>query len=323
MEKRNEEGTVNKLRGEYGGVQGLANLLGSDSKRGLPDDESELKERRKYYGDNQLPPKPSVSFCSLLLEALSDPTILVLITCALISISSGIYEAVVHDDKLQWIEGVSLIVTIIIVVFVASLTNYYKEKQFRKLIVVAQDTYVQVLRGGELTTLHVHEICVGDVIYVSQGNLLAADGVLIDSHGLQLDEAALTGETGLVPKDSTYHPFLLAGTKIMEGSGSMLVLAVGINSQTGIISRLSSKDDTESRWVVVNGTVSVERGSTTVRYTPRYANDLVIGQGSSIKIEGTSYKVSKTSLVLKSSFQLETPYGKLKFSKFFHNCFNL
>ncbi|NXG26674.1 AT2B1 ATPase, partial [Grallaria varia] len=67
------------------------------------------------------------------------------------------------------------------------------------------------------------------------GDLLPADGVLIQGNDLKIDESALTGESDLVRKGPERDPLLLSGTHVMEGSGRMVVTAVGVNSQSGII----------------------------------------------------------------------------------------
>ncbi|NXN89365.1 AT2B1 ATPase, partial [Bombycilla garrulus] len=67
------------------------------------------------------------------------------------------------------------------------------------------------------------------------GDLLPADGVLIQGNDLKIDESALTGESDHVRKSLDKDPLLLSGTHVMEGSGRMVVTAVGVNSQSGII----------------------------------------------------------------------------------------
>ena len=70
------------------------------------------------------------------------------------------------------------------------------------------------------------------------GDLIPADGVIIQSHDLRIDESSMTGESNLLEKSASADPIILSGTHVMEGSGKMLVVAVGLNSQTGIIMSL-------------------------------------------------------------------------------------
>ncbi|NXW73556.1 AT2B1 ATPase, partial [Hirundo rustica] len=82
------------------------------------------------------------------------------------------------------------------------------------------------------------------------GDLLPADGVLIQGNDLKIDESALTGESDHVRKSLDKDPLLLSGTHVMEGSGRMVVTAVGVNSQSGIIFTLlgaAGDDEDEGR----------------------------------------------------------------------------
>merc|ERR1712083_586517 len=83
--------------------------------------------------------------------------------------------------------------------------------------------------------VQVGEIVVGDIIMVKYGDLLPADGLVIQSNDLKIDESSLTGESDQVKKGSSVDPMVLSGTHVMEGSGKVLVTAVGVNSQAGII----------------------------------------------------------------------------------------
>ncbi|XP_068838356.1 plasma membrane calcium-transporting ATPase 2 isoform X12 [Capricornis sumatraensis] len=69
----------------------------------------------------------------------------------------------------------------------------------------------------------------------NEGDLLPADGLFIQGNDLKIDESSLTGESDQVRKSVDKDPMLLSGTHVMEGSGRMVVTAVGVNSQTGII----------------------------------------------------------------------------------------
>ncbi|XP_054242626.1 plasma membrane calcium-transporting ATPase 1 isoform X14 [Indicator indicator] len=81
----------------------------------------------------------------------------------------------------------------------------------------------------------VHGICAKLKTSPNEGDLLPADGVLIQGNDLKIDESSLTGESDHVKKSLDRDPMLLSGTHVMEGSGRMVVTAVGVNSQTGII----------------------------------------------------------------------------------------
>merc|ERR1719317_1682937 len=86
-----------------------------------------------------------------------------------------------------------------------------------------------------MTQVQVGEIVVGDIISVKYGDLLPADGLVMQSNDLKVDESSLTGESDQVNKGIGTDPMVLSGTHVMEGSGKILVTAVGVNSQAGII----------------------------------------------------------------------------------------
>jgi magnesium-transporting ATPase (P-type) len=81
------------------------------------------------YGANRLPPKESKGLLELIKEALEDPTLVMLCIAAAVSLVLGIYE----NPTTGWIEGTAILAAVVIVVMVASLNDYQKEKQFRKL----------------------------------------------------------------------------------------------------------------------------------------------------------------------------------------------
>ena len=104
--------------------------------------------------------------------------------------------------------------------------------------------------------LLVSDLVVGDICQVKYGDLLPADGIIIQSNDLKVDESSLTGESDHVKKGELYDPMLYSGTHVMEGSGRMVVTAVGINSQAGIIFALlgaAASEDEEQRKINKKG----------------------------------------------------------------------
>lgn len=83
------------------------------------------------------------------------------------------------------------------------------------------------------------------IILICLGDLLPADGILIQGSELKIDESALTGESDQVEKSVEEDPMLLSGTHVMEGGGKMVVTAVGLNSQSGTIMSLLGVGDEE------------------------------------------------------------------------------
>ena len=129
---------------------------------------------------------------------------------------------------------------------VSSFNDWRKEGQFRALQdKIAQDQKTSVIRSGQIIQLNVRDIVVGDLCCIKYGDLIPADGLLVQASDLKIDEASLTGETDLIRKDEQVNVSILSGTHVMEGSGQFLVTAVGINSQTGIIMKLMGATNDE------------------------------------------------------------------------------
>uniref|UniRef100_H3DBG2 P-type Ca(2+) transporter n=2 Tax=Tetraodon nigroviridis TaxID=99883 RepID=H3DBG2_TETNG len=153
--------------------------------------------------------------------------------------SCGMAAGGVEDEgeaDAGWIEGAAILLSVVCVVLVTAFNDWSKEKQFRGLQSrIEQEQKFQVVRGSQVIQLPVSDIVVGDIAQIKYGDLLPADGVLIQGNDLKIDESSLTGESDQVKKAADKDPMLLSGmTHVMEGSGRMVVTAVG-NSQTGII----------------------------------------------------------------------------------------
>ncbi|TMW69043.1 hypothetical protein Poli38472_001199 [Pythium oligandrum] len=219
-----------------GGIEGVATALNVDLRQGVDDnDKNDHQKREDTFGRNYIePPKPKSLF-ELMWEAAQDITIIILAIAGVISIvlSSTVGD---HPDT-GWIEGACIIFAVFIVTVVTAVNDYQKEKQFRSLNAVKEDEKIKVIRNGVPAEVSKFNLLVGDIVRVDLGDIIPADGIVFDEKELKLDESAMTGETDLLTKNAE-NPFLLSGTKVMEGLGKMLVVCVGENSQAGIIKKL-------------------------------------------------------------------------------------
>ncbi|XGW27757.1 hypothetical protein V3C99_007945 [Haemonchus contortus] len=245
MEYRGAE-AKEKIDADYGGINGLCERLKTDPNNGIPNTTTELERRRAVFGANEIPPHPPKCFLQLVWEALQDVTLVILLVSAIVSLALSFYRppddgTAVDDSEHEagWIEGVAILISVIVVVLVTALNDYTKERQFRGLQAKIETEHkFAVIRGGHSIQVVVNELVVGDVAQIKYGDLLPADGVLIQSNDLKIDESSLTGESDLIRKTPEHDPIILSGTHVMEGSAKMLVTAVGVNSQTGIIMTL-------------------------------------------------------------------------------------
>ncbi|XP_041835261.1 plasma membrane calcium-transporting ATPase 3-like isoform X4 [Melanotaenia boesemani] len=265
MELRSAE-AVNKVRNDYGDVQGICRRLKTSPIEGLSGNPVDLEKRHTAFGMNFIPPKKPKTFLQLVWEALQDITLIILEIAAVISLGLAFYHppgdsnedcgnvAGGAEDEGEgeagWIEGAAILFSVIIVVLVTAFNDWSKEKQFRGLQSrIEQEQKFTVIRKGQVIQIPVAEIVVGDIAQIKYGDLLPADGILIQGNDLKIDESSLTGESDQVRKSLEKDPMLLAGTHVMEGSGRMVVSAVGLNSQTGIIFTLlgASEHDEEKK----------------------------------------------------------------------------
>ncbi|CAF1239400.1 unnamed protein product, partial [Adineta steineri] len=245
MEVRGEDLKEKLKSSEYNGVKGILEKLKVDGKKGLDsNNEEDFKQRVGAYGRNEIPPKPMKTFIRLCYEALHDMLLIILLVCAIVSIGLSFYKAPsngTEDDEpnLEWIEGVAILVAVLVVVFVTAFNDWRKERQFRGLQnKIEKDQQTSVIRDGHIQEIPVAELVVGDLCFIKYGDLLPADGLVVQASDLKIDESSITGETDLVKKGSKDDVGLLSGTNVMEGSGRMVVVGVGLNSQVGNIMSL-------------------------------------------------------------------------------------
>jgi len=210
-------------------------------------------DRKRVFSDNRLPERKPKSILQLAWMAYNDKVLILLTVAAVISLSLGLYQTfgIKHKDgepKVEWVEGVAIIVAIVIVVVVGALNDWQKERQFVKLNKKKEDRYVKAIRSGKTREISVYDILVGDVVNLEPGDMVPVDGILIHGHGIKCDESSATGESDLLkktPGDDVFRaienhestkkmdPFILSGAKVSEGVGSFLVTATGIHSSYG------------------------------------------------------------------------------------------
>ena len=242
MERKNLE----KLT-ELGGVGGVADLLQTSLERGIDPDTIPL--RVEDYGINELSKKEPVSFWDFLLDAYSDRTVQILCGAAVVSIVFGMTLPSPTSGQMQrstgWINGTAIIISVIIVTFTSSLNNYQKAKQFEAMEKEQAIKQVQVIRSGEERTVMSNDVVVGDVMILEGGTQLDCDGIMIRGSDFKCNESSITGENDTVEKCAEKDPFFLSGSLVEEGSGLVLVVAVGMKSYEGRMKQTTESDEAE------------------------------------------------------------------------------
>ena len=233
---------------EKNGIDFLLDALKTNKKTGI----SSAAGREEYFGSNKIFRKPPPNFWDFVKEALSDKMIIILIVCSVFEIAVSLYYILGagQKDNLDWVDGISIIIAVFVVVSVGSITNYKKEMKFQDLNNIQNGTTkYNVIRNGAPQLIISDEILVGDLLKINYGEILPADMLVIEANSLKIDESALTGESNAVKKNSyekcleeldneEKHPssmILLSGTNVIEGTGTCIAIAIGEHSQKGII----------------------------------------------------------------------------------------
>lgn len=219
------------------------NVPGSPSKlspeKMFPDN---TEARIAHFGTNTMPEPVSRTVWSFILDALNDKILIMLIVAAIAEVAIGIYKTT-QGSAVELIDGIAIWVAgnlrkftliVLIVIVVTASSDYSKQNQFKKLSDMSKSLVrTRVIRGGQIHKILTSELLVGDICVIDTGDVLPADGVLIKGYNLNTDESSLTGEPIQIAKDAQRDPFLLSGSKVVQGIGRMLVIATGINSLNG------------------------------------------------------------------------------------------
>ena len=255
--KVNEE--IDYINSTHKGLAGLAQKLKTDLTNGISNNTLEL--RRKAFDNNLRYREPMPSFWYFIKDAFGDEILQILCVCAIIEISIGL-SPFTENPGYDAFDGIGIVIAICVIVITTAVTNFNKEKKFKQL---SDENFkkfqVVCTREGANINLSDEELLVGDRCKVDMGMIIPADGIVISSTNLKLDEASLTGESNLMRKESIENclkmknesgkypsPMVFSGTTVKEGEGWMLVLATGPNSAAGKIREhvMQNKEDEES-----------------------------------------------------------------------------
>lgn len=216
-----------------------ANVLTSILLRSSPEsgiDPREVEHRRATFGSNAIVEKATDSFWKLCVQAVQDFVLIMLIVLGAIEIIVAVTTRT-GNCSTCWIEGAAILLTVGIVVLVTAFIDYAKQFAFLRLTRSLHDTNTkQVIRDAKQVTVTDDDIVVGDILSVNSHNLasIPADCVLLGPPAdLKMNEAALTGESKLISKKP--GDVVLSGTNASQGSGRMVVIAVGTQSVAGKI----------------------------------------------------------------------------------------
>lgn len=204
---------------------------------------AEAQKRLEAHGKNKLKEPAKESLIKRFFGQMADPMIIILLVAAAISGVLAVMQG----------ESFADVIIILAVVVVNAVLGVYQENKAEKAIEALQEMSAatsKVLRDGKLVTIHSEELVPGDVILLEAGDAIPADGRLLTSASLKIEEAALTGESVPVLKfidainlvDETKDVTLgdrknmvYMGSTVVYGRGTAVITATGMDTEMGKI----------------------------------------------------------------------------------------
>ncbi len=214
------------------------------SRRGLS--YAEAIRSREEHGANILTKQKKKSTLRIFLSNLGDPIIRILLGALALNL-------ILSFRGSDWIETLGIGVAIFLATLISTLSEQGSEKAFSQLSAESEKILCRVRRDGEIKTLPISDIVVGDVVLLSAGEQIPADGLLFSGE-VRTDQSAMTGESREIRKFPSADPSLspdapsalFRGCTVTAGEGEMVICAVGDASFLGGISREIQEDVRES-----------------------------------------------------------------------------
>jgi len=192
--------------------------------KGLTD--SEIAQAHEQHGYNQATQLKQESWYTLLLDILKEPMLLLLMAVSVIYFIVGEYS-----------EAIFMICAIIVV----SGISFYQDNRSKKALEALEklnEPLSRVIRNGKLQQIPTHEIAVGDLCLIEEGNMINADGEILYSSDFSVNEASLTGETYSVFKSNEIEDNqVYSGTLVVSGMAVFKVTQIGSSTKLGLIGK--------------------------------------------------------------------------------------
>lgn len=211
-------------------------------KKGLSSEQ--VINNRKAHGANVLTPPKKASLWQLYLDKFRDPIIQILLVAACLSL----VISYLHND---YIETIGIFLAIFLATTIGFYFEYDAQKKFDILNAISDEIFVKVVRDGEVQLIERKDVVIGDVVLLEQGEEVPADGYLLESVSLQINESSLTGELlvykymdeSLFDEEATYPSNrVLRGTMVLDGHGAFVVDKIGDETEIGKVAELTNVD---------------------------------------------------------------------------------
>ena len=213
---------------------GVSTTLEGGRLRGLT--AAQVRDSRQRYGENVLPTAIGPTAWSILLDQFKSPLVYIILIAGAISIVAG-----------ERTDAILILAVVVVDVLVGFLQEYQAQRSYAALqsLLLPMTT---VVRDGERQVIPVREIVPGDVVALSAGDRIPADGEILESARLSADEAILTGESEAVPKsEAPEQNEVFMGTAVLSGRGLMRVTRTGAATELGrIAASLSEAQEEET-----------------------------------------------------------------------------
>jgi len=214
----------------------------SSAEQGLS--QAEAAARLAQFGPNELVERGGKTIFSIFKEQISNPLVLLLIGAAAISGFLGKWDSFI---------AISAIVILNIVLGVA---QEYRAEQAMAALKRMSAPMVRVRRDGKLQDIDGRQVVAGDIVLLEAGSVVPADGRLIESANLRVQETSLTGESQPVEKSAATlsdasaplgdrYNMVFMGTNVTYGRGTAVIVATGMQTQLGRIAELIQTVDSE------------------------------------------------------------------------------
>lgn len=184
----------------------------------------DVNASRQKYGSNKTDPDESLMFISLIKNLFTEPMFIFLAAACAIYFFAGMIK-----------EGVIMIIAVCFITGISVFQDYRSRNAVAALRKISAEK-ATVLRNGLKITIEADDIVVNDIVFLSEGLIVPADGIIMAANDLSLNESVLTGESFAVNKTEKNTP-VFKGTYVLSGSAVVCITAVGAHTKFGGIAR--------------------------------------------------------------------------------------
>lgn len=278
--------------------------------KGLND--AQVAESARLHGINVITPPPRPSLWKKFLDNFKNPLIKILLVALGLSIGIACYEYTAAGHGLSvFLEPLGILLAVLLATLIGFCLEVSADRKFEILNRTNDDMLVKVVRNGSVHEIPRRDVVVGDVVILDTGDEVPADGHLVDSLSMGVNESSLTGEplahkshepSAGEAKESTYPAnMVLRGTTVVEGRGTMVVTAVGDSTEQGHAYKASTIDT----GVKTPLTIQFERLGRLISYASYAVGALIIigrammfDWGASEPIEAIEYALTTIMLAV-------------------------